>query len=220
MIMSMDTPEPEQELSAAELERAEPFQKLREEMHRISDKETEERIRINPVPTEEEILAGAFREMIEPQVRNAVFDMRRKGYATQSSGFGEDGKLQAIDGYFQIDEKTEEKLRAIGVNVKRGVDTGTSASDEYAIISFHPDAPDVSKIEDKWGQIVALLSEQEQPASPSLSGGHEDFRNRFAPGRTDVERAAIKKNLKVEQFSPEMEKQMRDRLNEIDSNKT
>ena len=60
----------------------EELDKLREEAHAQIEKETEERIKNNPKPSEEEILAGAFREMIEPQVRNALFEMYKKGYGT------------------------------------------------------------------------------------------------------------------------------------------
>jgi hypothetical protein len=45
------------------------------------------------------------------QVRDAIIEMYRKGYATQSSGFhGTKPELQMIDGYFSIDEKTKRHL--------------------------------------------------------------------------------------------------------------
>jgi len=217
----MDTPEPEQELSAAELERAEPFQKLREEMHRISDKETEERIRTNPAPTEEEILAGAFREMIEPQVRNAVFGMRRKGYATQSSGFGGDyGELQAIDGYFTLDEDTAEKIRALGVTIEYRPPEEEYPNSAYTVLLFRPAAPDISQIENKWEQIVALMPDKGHLAPPSISGGAEDFQKSFAPDRTDIEKEVIERRFASSKHHPRTEEKMQARLNEINSNKT
>ena len=45
------------------------------------------RLKENPASTEEELYMGVFTEWIEPQVRDAIIEMSRKGYATQSSGF-------------------------------------------------------------------------------------------------------------------------------------
>jgi hypothetical protein len=61
--------------------------KLREEVKKQTERETARRIKNNPKPTDEEILAGGFAEMIEPQVRKAVFEFIKKGYPTESSGF-------------------------------------------------------------------------------------------------------------------------------------
>ena len=49
------------------------FEQLRERIHKQLEEETAKRIAENPKPTEEEIYLGAFKEMIEPQVREAVF---------------------------------------------------------------------------------------------------------------------------------------------------
>ena len=49
---------------------------------------------------------AAFKEWLEPQVRDAVVQMYKKGYATQSSGFdAQDQALQLIDGLFNIDNE-------------------------------------------------------------------------------------------------------------------
>jgi len=91
-----------------DLSKFEKLAKLRESVHKIIEKETEQRIKENPIPTEEEIYVGAFQEMLEPQVRDAVFEMHRKGYATESSGFGgENSEYQMVDGYFVVDDKTK-----------------------------------------------------------------------------------------------------------------
>lgn len=50
-------------------------------------REQTERLRESPEPTEEERSAGVFREHLEPQVRDATFLLRQKGYNTYSSGF-------------------------------------------------------------------------------------------------------------------------------------
>jgi hypothetical protein len=53
-----------------------------------SGREKEERKAKNPRASEEELRAGVYKEGLEPQVRDAVFALRRKGYATFESGFG------------------------------------------------------------------------------------------------------------------------------------
>jgi hypothetical protein len=197
---------------------AEGFQALREEVHEQMDADVAERLRTNPVPDEEEIMAGAFREMIEPQVREAIFAMRRKGYATQSSGFGgESGELQVIDGYFDIDPETEEKIRSLGVEVKRGEETGISLSEAYAELSFSPARPDGEEIKETWRQVVESLPQKDRPAPPSISGGQDEFRKKYVPERVDVEKAAIERSLAVESFSPDMTEQMQARLRELAS---
>jgi hypothetical protein len=50
----------------------------------------------NPEPTAEEFNLGAYSEAIEPQVREAVLALRRKGYATFYSGFSGFGDEQEI----------------------------------------------------------------------------------------------------------------------------
>jgi hypothetical protein len=49
--------------------------------------EEDARLKDNPTPTEEELYMGAFKEWLEPQVRDAIPEMYRKGYGTVSSGF-------------------------------------------------------------------------------------------------------------------------------------
>jgi len=50
----------------------------------------------NPAASVDEYNMGAFAESIEPQVRDAVLTMRRKGFQTMSSGYG-DYDIQSIN---------------------------------------------------------------------------------------------------------------------------
>jgi hypothetical protein len=164
----------------------ESFQRLRQEVLASVDRETQERIAQNPTPTEEELRAGAFREMVEPQCRDAVFAMRQKGYATESSGFGgEHGEVQQVDGNFEIDAETEERLRALGVTVHRSGDVGTILP-WAAALRFTPDAADPNAMKAKWDAIAALLPDRGTPTDPSISGGTEDFIRERAPHRADL----------------------------------
>jgi len=161
--MPSDTIEkaPQRETRAAE------FTELRQQSHTQIGKETAERVKNNPKPTDDEVTAGAFREMLEPQVRDAVFEMRKKGYATESSGFGgKTGEVQSIDGYFEIDPKTEESLRDVGVQVSRDEGFGP----KYAFLRFSPDEPSLEKIKTKWDEVAKLLPDRGQQAELSVSG--------------------------------------------------
>ncbi|MFH1677866.1 MAG: hypothetical protein ABH888_03590 [Patescibacteria group bacterium] len=68
-----------------ELERLEQFAELRKKTHEKIEVETAGRIKDDPKPTDEEIRVGAFREMIEPQVRDALFEFFRTHTANWKS---------------------------------------------------------------------------------------------------------------------------------------
>ena len=203
--------------SAEQKKLFEKLNQLREEAHAQIEKETEERKRDNPKPTEDEILAGVFREMIEPQVRDALFKMYKKGYSTESSGFGgENSDIQQIDGYFEIDEKTKKELNDAGAEVLKGKDIGLPGfGDNYTFIRFSPKEANTGGIKEMWDKIVSLLPQKAKPASPSISGASDDFRKQFAPDRVDIEKAVLEKQLASGEFSPEAEEEMRQRLNEL-----
>ncbi|MCU0679811.1 MAG: hypothetical protein MUF50_00705 [Planctomycetes bacterium] len=63
------------------------FTKLRQKTLNEMSPQIEARRQNCPIATEEELSLGAYQENIEPQVRSAVFDLRKKGYATYGSGF-------------------------------------------------------------------------------------------------------------------------------------
>lgn len=54
---------------------------------RINEEERRYRIFMNPVASEEEYRLGTYKESIEYQVRDAVFELLRKGYLPFGSGF-------------------------------------------------------------------------------------------------------------------------------------
>lgn len=163
--------------------RSEAFSELRKQSHAQIERETAERVKVNPKPSEAEINAGAFPEMLEPQVRDAIFQMRKKGYATESSGFGgKTGDVQSMDGYFEIDAKTEQALRDVGVEVLRDQGFGPS----YSFIRFSPDEPSLEKMKAKWDAVAQMLPDRGHQAEPSISGHAEEFLTKYAPDRTDV----------------------------------
>ena len=87
------------------------FIELRTDIHKQLDIDTAKRIERDPIPTEEEAIIGAYKEMLEPQVKDAIFEFLRKGYTPESSGFtGEHFNIQSMDGYFEIDNATREQI--------------------------------------------------------------------------------------------------------------
>ncbi len=63
------------------------FAKLRREAIGVCSSELEERKKNGTPPSDEELSMGAFVEVIEPQVRDTVLALRRKGYNSFESGF-------------------------------------------------------------------------------------------------------------------------------------
>lgn len=210
----MEKFEPQPNLEAERLER---FQRLREEVHQEMEREVEGRIKENPVPTEEEIRVGGFREVLEPQVRDALFEFNRKGYSTESSGFGgEHGEIQAIDGYFRVDEQTKAEIERLGAKVLKGKDIGMPGfGEDYTFIQFRPDQPDLDEIKNVWDRIADALPDKGQLALPSISGGSDEFRKKFAPERTDIEKLVLRKSIDTGEMSPETAKEMEKRLREL-----
>lgn len=67
-------------------------------MHNVKERQNEiaknnaekyERIISNPYASDEEYQIGAYRESIETQVRDAVFDLQKKGYLPMESGYND-----------------------------------------------------------------------------------------------------------------------------------
>ncbi|MHC2268947.1 hypothetical protein [Bradyrhizobium diazoefficiens] len=134
------------------------FGVLRQQIHQSMKTEEEARFRENPKPSEEEIYMAAFKEWLEPQVRDAIGQMYRKGYATQSSGFhGTKFELQQIDGLFTVDESTRTELNRMSVEVLRGVDIGAPDNKLVTILRFRAKDPSIVKMKEQWDAIAAAL---------------------------------------------------------------
>lgn len=126
------------------------FALLRKEANRIALKDTQKRIENNPVFSEFEEKLGIFVEQIEPQVRSAVIEINKKGYATNSSGFyGYFGEYQAVDGNFRLDDETKKRLTEMEVEVMDGI--------TITDIRFWPTVPNLEYIKQKWDAISQVL---------------------------------------------------------------
>ncbi|MFA5877203.1 MAG: hypothetical protein WC880_02450 [Candidatus Paceibacterota bacterium] len=191
-----------------------PFEQLREKVHVDMELAIARRIKENPTPTEEELLIGAFKEMIEPQVQNAVMELCRKGYSTASSGFGGLDGGQTIDGYFVLDEKTKATLETMGVEVLTGADTGLKfLKSDYTSLHFKPLTLDLQEIEKQWTAIVEQIPTRGFIAEPSVNG--TEFQEKYAPHRTDIEQKRIERMLILQKMAPWKVEQLQKRLKEL-----
>ncbi len=195
------------------------FQVLRERVHQQMEDDVRLRVQRDPQPTEEELCVGAFKEMIEPQVRDALFEFNRKGYPTESSGFGgEIGTIQSMDGYFEIDTETTASLEAMGVQVMKDRDMGWPGGgkrDAYSFVRFEPATPHMEIIKRQWDAIAAALPDRHIPMQPSVSGAAEEFRKEYAPERVDVEARSLQRALEMMDFEPSAERSMQERIGEL-----
>lgn len=160
--------------------------KLREKIHAEMDEEIKKRLETNPNPTEEEVRAGAFNEWIEPQAREAVFEMLKKGYGTQSSGFyGEHNEFQAVDGYFTVDDESIKTLKEMDIHVLRGPELGLPQNKLITQIRFYPKEADLQKIKGQWDDIAITLPKKDGP--PGICDRVEEFREEYAPNHPSLE---------------------------------
>ncbi|UEM12418.1 hypothetical protein J4G43_049895 [Bradyrhizobium barranii subsp. barranii] len=165
------------------------FGVLRRQIHQFMETEEETRLKENPKPTEEEIYMAAFKEWLEPQVRDAIALMYRKGYASQSSGFhGTKFEVQQIDGLFTVDESTRAALNLMGVEVLRGADIGAPNNKLVTILRFRAKDPSIAKMKEQWDAIAAALPKKQLPSGiQPICDRVEIFREEYAPDHASLE---------------------------------
>jgi len=113
-------------------------------------------------------------EMIEPQVRNAVLALRRKGYSTYESGFY-DENFQVISCQdkpftnYVFPEAFVASLKSKGVEI-------TIIDDEMIQLKFDR-FMDLAEIKQIWDDIAEILPPLGRPAEPSQTGFARNFRD-------------------------------------------
>jgi hypothetical protein len=98
------------------------FAKLKKETQNEMREIISERIKNNPRATDAELNMGTYQEWIEPQVREAVLNLRQKGYNTYESGFGGfDSQMISFEDDclkdFKIPEQIINKFKESGVTI-------------------------------------------------------------------------------------------------------
>lgn len=150
------------------------FEILMYEIQERVSRDVISRLKQNPKPTEIELHLGAFMEMLEPQVRDAVVEIHKKGYSTDASGFMGQSDMQVIEGDFSIPESMVKKLEADGI----AVITNNSG---YTRIQFQPKEADFDQIHRIWMNIAAALPDLHKQASPCMTVKARAFRKKHAP---------------------------------------
>jgi hypothetical protein len=172
----------------------EQFIRLRRSVHERMRAEELLRLRTNPTPTEDELYMAAFREWLEPQVRDAIPIMYKKGYATVSSGFhGIEPELQLVDGWFTVDERTESALQRMGVEVLRGSDIGVPKNKRITMLRLAAERPSIGEMKQHWDAVAAALPYKTLPPGVRpICDRAEEFRQQYAPTFPSVEEAQQK----------------------------
>lgn len=206
---NVDSPGPKvpgKELDPAIIEQLE---QLRSRTHEQMWQALDNRLSTNPTPTEEEVALGAFLEMIEPQVVEAVRTLYKKGYATNSSGFYGQG-YQSIDGFMQLQENEIEILTSLGAIVKRKPGRGG-----YTFISILPEEVSLESIKEKWDVIANALPDRGHPAPITLTDGTQEFWDNYCDP-LQVEKVRIENRLANHQYyDEEVRTELIERLNQI-----
>jgi hypothetical protein len=149
------------------------LRRLREEVHRQNEVETAARVERNPMPNEEELSMGAYGEMIESTVRDAVLTMRHKGYNTLSSGFNElDMQSTNFSGtpLAGLDEASRSALEGLGAILRENS------------VTFRSETAEPEDIRRRWQKIAEALPDLGHPADPSPSPIAKMFRDRADRG--------------------------------------
>ncbi len=147
------------------------FERLQYSIQKKIENDIKKRIVKKPHPDNLESRLGFFVEELQPQVRNAVLEMNIKGYSTDVSGFMDNPCHQMIEGDFQLEEKIQNAMQAIGATVE----TNPSG---YTRIQFKAGEANIKKIKKKWDKIVSLLPKKNQAASPSMTRKAREFRTK------------------------------------------
>jgi hypothetical protein len=174
---------------------------LRNQIHLQQDVELARRRQEGRPPTEEEMYLGAFSEEIEPQVREAIFTLVKKGYEFCSSGFGgqRKPKEQHLLGFFTIDNHTQQALNSIGVTVETRTDDDNQVMTE---LSFKTDTDNLQAITDKWNIVADLLPKVSDAMILSRGYTSRSWRSMYASNRPDLLILDLERQMQNEALPP------------------
>ncbi len=159
---------------------------LRKEAVTRSNIDTWKSLDGEPYASEDELSAGVYKEVLEPQVREAVFTLRNKGYETFESGFRD---LAAGGQYIGFRKEPDRPIYidagALNEKLKRrGVVAKFDEDDDRYTLSL---ASDVRLSLDEWGQIwneVADTVPAEGKSKEATVSGADLFREQQKKLRT------------------------------------
>lgn len=163
-------------LAEEQVEHARHYARLRDEAHKASRRDADERARNNPTPTEDETRLGCYAENLEPQVRDAVFALQKKGYATIASGF--DGIGESQHAHF-AEPQDPSILPASLVDSLAGRGIRLRLNPRGDKLVFDTDANlSLDELRTVWKEITDALPDLERAAEASTIPAAEGFRSR------------------------------------------
>jgi hypothetical protein len=127
-------------------------QEQRQQIHQEIKENLVRRLSIDPIPTDDELNAGVYAEQLESHVRDAVFALRKKGYDTKGSGFGDiDVEKLYLSGenpsFSTLGKEVIEQLTSLGIQV----------ADDGEAIKFLSAGKSVDEIKQTWDLIAQIL---------------------------------------------------------------
>jgi hypothetical protein len=135
------------------------YAKMRKEVVGYMGEKIHKRKSENSLATKDELMIGCYMEAIEPQVKEAVIEMNKKGYATEYSGF-HNFNSQVIK--FKTEKKVnilleqiEEKYKEIGIEIK---------VDQESIKIIFSKKISLEEIKKIWDEIATFLPDLGGPA--------------------------------------------------------
>jgi hypothetical protein len=142
-------------------------------IHEQMAKEIHDRLAQNKTPSQLESNLGTFIEMIEPQVRDAVIDLYKKGYTADAYGFLGRSDIQTMEGDFVLDEATQKKLQEEDVTV-------LTNHVGYTSIQFQPKRADYEYVYKKWMTIAGMIPSLKKALLPCMTGKAREFRKKYS----------------------------------------
>ncbi len=143
-----------------------------------------ERLSREPFATEEEVEAGIYKEFLEPQVRDAIFMMRRKGYGTFESGF--DNLIEgtqyvgASKGTFESITFPPDRIDALR---SKGVELSIIESEDRSSLLLLPNRDiNLKEWKEIWDEVAAFLPDLGHPAVPGLNKSLIEKQNAMKAG--------------------------------------
>ena len=156
-----------------QLQNKQNFEKLKFNIRKKTETDLKTRILKKIKPDKTELSLGLFIEELEPQVKNAVLNMYKKGYSTDVSGFMDNALYQVIEGDFQLGENILKKLKFDNLVIE----TNPSG---YTSLKFIPKKADLSEIKKQWDLIISRLPEIRKTASSSMTRKAREFRLKYS----------------------------------------
>lgn len=144
----------------------------------LTDQRTEllGRMATDPTPDADEAAAGILKEHLEPQCREAVLKMRRKGHQTLNSGFGV-GNVQVLDGILDgIDTESAEQMMDNGFLVYE-------TEPGLVSVAFRPETADLEAMTEQWNKLADLMPDLGHQAEVSAEDRDRFFESFQQPGQ-------------------------------------